>query len=59
MVRQIAPLFFTMDIPATVAYYINKFGFECLGTWRCGLRACASIAGEKPSTPEKPDALIT
>jgi catechol 2,3-dioxygenase-like lactoylglutathione lyase family enzyme len=33
MVRQIAPLFFTMDIPATLAYYLDKLGFECLGTW--------------------------
>src|SRR5215469_13291278 len=34
MVRQIAPLFFTMDIPATLAYYREKLGFECLGTWQ-------------------------
>ncbi len=34
MIRQIAPVFFTMDIPATVAYYKHKLGFECLGTWR-------------------------
>jgi catechol 2,3-dioxygenase-like lactoylglutathione lyase family enzyme len=33
MVRQIAPLFFTPDIPATLAYYKEKLGFECLGTW--------------------------
>lgn len=33
MVRQIAPLFFTTDIPATLAYYRDKLGFECLGTW--------------------------
>jgi uncharacterized glyoxalase superfamily protein PhnB len=33
MVRQIAPLFFAMDIPATLAYYREKLGFECLGTW--------------------------
>ena len=33
MVRQIAPVFFTMDIPATVAYYTGKLGFQCLGTW--------------------------
>ncbi len=33
MVRQIAPLFFTMDVPATLAYYKEKLGFECLGTW--------------------------
>jgi uncharacterized glyoxalase superfamily protein PhnB len=34
MVRQIAPLFFTLDIPATLAYYKEKLGFECLGTWQ-------------------------
>src|SRR5438876_12100574 len=34
MVREIAPVFFTMDIPATLAYYIGKLGFECLGTWQ-------------------------
>jgi uncharacterized glyoxalase superfamily protein PhnB len=34
MIRQIAPLFFTMDIPATLAYYQEKLGFECLGTWQ-------------------------
>src|SRR5204863_5865101 len=34
MVRQIAPLFFTIDIPATLAYYTGKLGFECLGTWQ-------------------------
>jgi len=34
MIRQIAPLFFTMDIPATLAFYKDKLGFECLGTWQ-------------------------
>jgi uncharacterized glyoxalase superfamily protein PhnB len=33
MIRQIAPVFFTMDIPATLAYYKDKLGFECLGAW--------------------------
>jgi uncharacterized glyoxalase superfamily protein PhnB len=33
MVRQIAPVFFTLDIPATLAYYKEKLGFKCLGTW--------------------------
>jgi hypothetical protein len=23
-----------MDIPATLAYYREKLGFECLGTWQ-------------------------
>ena len=34
MVRQIAPLFFTLNIPATIAYYTDKLGFQCLGTWQ-------------------------
>ena len=34
MIRQIAPLFFTLDIPTTLAYYIDTLGFECLGTWQ-------------------------
>ena len=33
MIRRIAPQFFTMDIPRTLAYYKDKLGFECLGTW--------------------------
>jgi uncharacterized glyoxalase superfamily protein PhnB len=33
MIRQIAPVFFTTDIPRTIAYYKDKLGFECLGTW--------------------------
>src|SRR2546426_4308837 len=34
MVRQIAPLFFPIDFPATVAYYTGKLGLECLGPWQ-------------------------
>lgn len=34
MIRQIAPQFFTLDIPATLAYYKEKLGFDCLGTWQ-------------------------
>lgn len=34
MLRQIAPVFFTMDIPATLAYYTGKLGFTCQGTWQ-------------------------
>ena len=34
MVRQIVPVFFTMNIPATLAYYQEKLGFECLGKWQ-------------------------
>src|SRR5215831_20547261 len=34
MIRQIAPEFFTLDIPRTLAYYQGKLGFDCLGTWQ-------------------------
>ena len=34
MICQIAPQFFTEDIPATLAYYQGKLGFACLGTWQ-------------------------
>ena len=34
MIRQIAPVFFTTNIPATLAYYEAKLGFKCLGTWQ-------------------------
>jgi uncharacterized glyoxalase superfamily protein PhnB len=34
MIRQIAPQFFTTDLPATLTYYRDKLGFECLGTWQ-------------------------
>ena len=34
MIRQIAPVFFTTDIPRTLAFYKDKLGFECLGTWQ-------------------------
>jgi uncharacterized glyoxalase superfamily protein PhnB len=33
MIRRIAPQFFTTDLPATLAYYKDKLGFDCLGTW--------------------------
>jgi uncharacterized glyoxalase superfamily protein PhnB len=34
MIRQIAPQFFTTDVPATLAYYKDTLGFECTGTWQ-------------------------
>ena len=34
MIRQIAPQFFTTDIPGTLAYYKDRLGFECVGTWQ-------------------------
>jgi uncharacterized glyoxalase superfamily protein PhnB len=33
MIRQVAPQFFTVDLPGTLAYYQDKLGFECVGTW--------------------------
>ncbi len=33
MIRQIAPQFFTTNLSATLAYYRETLGFECLGTW--------------------------
>ena len=33
MIRRIAPVFFTKNIPRTLAYYQEKLGFECLSTW--------------------------
>ena len=34
MIRRIAPQFFTLDIPGTLAYYDGKLGFQCLSTWQ-------------------------
>ena len=34
MIRRIAPQFFSMDIPGTLAYYEGKLGFRCMGTWQ-------------------------
>ena len=34
MIRQIAPQFFTTNMIATLTYYKDKLGFECLGTWQ-------------------------
>ena len=33
MIRRIAPQFFTTNLPATLAYYRDTLGFECIGTW--------------------------
>ena len=33
MIRQIAPQFFTIEMTATLAYYKDKLGFDCVGTW--------------------------
>jgi catechol 2,3-dioxygenase-like lactoylglutathione lyase family enzyme len=34
MIRQIVPVFFTTDIPRTIAWYQDKLGFTCIGTWQ-------------------------
>jgi uncharacterized glyoxalase superfamily protein PhnB len=34
MIRHIAPVFFTTDIPGTLCYYEAKLCFKCLGTWQ-------------------------
>jgi hypothetical protein len=34
MIRQIAPQFFTTDLPRTLAYDRDTLGFECVGTWQ-------------------------
>ncbi len=34
MIRQIAPQFFTTRIAATLAYYKEKLGFDCVGAWQ-------------------------
>ena len=33
MIGRIVPVFIAADIPRTIAYYGEKLGFECLGTW--------------------------
>ena len=33
MILQIAPQFFTTGLAATLTYYKDKLGFDCLGTW--------------------------
>jgi hypothetical protein len=56
MIRQIAPAFFSTDIPATLAYYKDKLGFECLGTirrstpsWRATSTPFTSAAPSRPN----------
>ncbi|HZR22688.1 MAG TPA: VOC family protein [Vicinamibacterales bacterium] len=34
MIKQIAPQFFSTNIAATLAYYRDTLGFDCLGTWQ-------------------------
>jgi catechol 2,3-dioxygenase-like lactoylglutathione lyase family enzyme len=65
MIRQIAPQFFTTDLPATLAYYRDRLGFELLGTWgdppgyaivwRDGHRIHFRVAGPPTPNPDKYD----
>jgi len=48
MLRQIAPVFFRRDIPATLAYYTGKLGFARLGTWQ-DPPVYAIVAGRLPA----------
>ena len=34
MIRRIAPQFVTTNLPATLAYYSEKLGFDCVGSWQ-------------------------
>src|SRR5690349_10865692 len=34
MIRRVAPQFFATNISATLAYYRDKVGFQCLGQWQ-------------------------
>ena len=34
MIRRIAPVLFTTDIPATVFYHEEKLGFQSMGRWQ-------------------------
>jgi uncharacterized glyoxalase superfamily protein PhnB len=34
MIHQIAPQFFSTDLRATLAYYKDTLGFECVSTWQ-------------------------
>lgn len=34
MIRHIAPVFFSTDMAATLAYYTGVLGFICTGTWQ-------------------------
>lgn len=63
MFRQIAPQFFTTDLSATLAYYQDALGFECLGTWhdppvyaivaRDGQRIHFRLADPPTANPDK------
>ena len=41
LTRQIAPQFFTWDLPATLAYHSEKLVFDCVGTSQDPPAGCA------------------
>lgn len=63
MIRQIAPMFLTTDLSATLAYYRDTLGFQCLGTWndppvyaivaRDGQRIHFRVADPPAANPDK------
>ena len=63
MIHQIAPQFFTTDMAITLAYYRDKLGFDCVGTWndppvyaivaRDGHRIHFRLAGPPAPNPDK------
>ena len=65
MISQIAPQFFTTNLAATLAYYRDALGFECLGTWfdppqyaivaRDGHRIHFRVAPPPQANPDKYD----
>lgn len=65
MIRHIAPQFFTTNLSATLAYYKDKLGFDCLGTWsdppvyaivaRDGHHIHFRVADPPTPNPEKDD----
>jgi len=58
MIRRIAPQFFTMDISGTLAYYKEKLGFQCTGTWQDPPVYAIVVRDEAPD-PSRPASPIT
>ena len=48
MIRRIAPQFFTTEMAATVRYYHDKLGFDCVRTWD-DPPVCAIVARDEPT----------
>ena len=52
----VAPQFFTTDIPATLAYYKDKLGFDCVSTGRIrpSMRSSPATSTESTSAAPRP-----